>query len=217
LIHTHGLAFRYASGPMLAFPDVDVPQGGTLLLQGRSGSGKSTWLSLVAGLLSPAAGRVVVADQDLARLARGERDLWRGRSIGFLPQRLHLSDALSVQRNLALVYFAAGLPLDHEAIHGALLALDVSSVADRRPGELSGGQAQRVALARAILLRPKVLLADEPTASLDDEAAAAAMQLLRDSAQRCGATLVVATHDARGRDALQGAQVLRVETLASTE
>lgn len=216
MIRTHDLSFRYASGPALAFPDVDVPQGGTLLLQGRSGSGKSTWLSLVAGLLSPTAGRVVVAGQDLAQLARGQRDLWRGRSIGFLPQRLHLSDALSVERNLALVYFAAGLPLDGEAIRSALLALDVSSVAGRRPGELSGGQAQRVALARAILLRPKVLLADEPTASLDDESAAAAMDLLRESAQRCGATLVVATHDARGRDALAGAQVLRVETLAST-
>ena len=216
MIRTHGLAFRYASGPALAFPDVDVPQGGTLLLQGRSGSGKSTWLSLVAGLRSPTAGQVVVADQDLAQLARGERDLWRGRSIGFLPQRLHLSDALSVERNLALVYFAAGLPVDHAAIRTALLALDVSSVAGRRPGELSGGQAQRVALARAVLLRPKVLLADEPTASLDDAAAATAMQLLRASAQRCGATLVVATHDARGRDAMQGAQVLQVEALAST-
>ncbi|MCE3273226.1 MAG: ytrE2 [Ramlibacter sp.] len=217
MIRTRGLAFRYPSGPTLTFPDIDVPQGGSLLLQGRSGSGKSTWLSLVAGLLSPAAGKVVVADQDVAQLRRGERDRWRGRTIGFLPQRLHLSDALSVERNLALVYFAAGLPLDREAIRAALLALDVSSVAERRPGELSGGQAQRVALARAILLRPKVLLADEPTASLDDEAAEAAMDLLRASAQRCGATLVVATHDARGRDAMHGAQVLQVEALASTE
>jgi putative ABC transport system ATP-binding protein len=216
LIRTHGLAFRYASGPSLAFPDIDVPQGGSLLLQGRSGSGKSTWLSLVAGLLSPAAGQVVVAGQDLAQLGRGERDRWRGRHVGFLPQRLHLSDALSVERNLALVYFAAGLPVDREAIRLALLALNVSTVAGRRPGELSGGQAQRVALARAILLQPKVLLADEPTASLDDEAAAAAMDLLRECAGRCGATLVVATHDARGRDAMAGAQVLRVESLAST-
>ena len=211
MIRTRALAYRYPSGPALAFPDVEVPQGGTLLLQGRSGAGKSTWLSLLAGLLSPSAGSVVVAGQDVGALRRGERDRWRGRSIGLLPQRLHLSDALSVERNLALAFFAAGVPEDRAAVHAALAALQVGELAGRRPGELSGGQAQRVALARAVLLRPAVLLADEPTASLDDAAAAAAVALLRATAQRCGATLVVATHDARVREPLAGAQVLRLQ------
>jgi putative ABC transport system ATP-binding protein len=211
VIRTRALAYRYPSGPALAFPDVEVPQGGTLLLQGRSGAGKSTWLSLLAGLLSPSAGSVVVAGQDVGALRRGERDRWRGRSIGLLPQRLHLSDALSVERNLALAFFAAGLPEDRATVRAALAALDVQALAARRPGELSGGQAQRVALARAVLLRPRVLLADEPTASLDDEAAAAGVALLRATAARCGATLVLATHDARVRDALPLAQVLRLE------
>ncbi|HEX2544666.1 MAG TPA: ATP-binding cassette domain-containing protein, partial [Ramlibacter sp.] len=85
MITTRDLAYRYAAGPQLAFPDVAVPQGGTLLLQGRSGSGKSTWLSLVAGLLTPSGGSVVVAGQDLAQLARGARDSWRGRNVGVLP------------------------------------------------------------------------------------------------------------------------------------
>jgi putative ABC transport system ATP-binding protein len=214
VIQTHGLAYRYPRGPALAFPDAAVEQGGTLLLQGRSGAGKSTWLALLAGLLTPTAGRVFVAGQDLAGLARGERDTWRGRTIGFLPQRLHLSDALSVERNLALAFFAAGLPEDRAAIRHALDALQVGTLAQRRPRQLSGGQAQRVALARAILLQPRVLLADEPTASLDDDAAAAAVALLRATAGRCGATLVLATHDARVRAALADAQVLR---LASAE
>jgi putative ABC transport system ATP-binding protein len=208
VIQTRSLAYRYAQGPALSFPDVAVPQGGTLLLQGRSGAGKSTWLALVAGLLTPSSGQVLVAGQDLAPLRGGERDRWRGRSIGFLPQKLHLSDALSVERNLALVYFAAGLAEDKAAVRTALDALGVADLGHRMPGQLSGGQAQRVALARAILLQPKVLLADEPTASLDDEAAAAAVGLLRDAARRCSATLVVATHDARVREALRGAQVL---------
>lgn len=208
MIQARSLAYRYPQGPALSFPDVEVPQGGTLLLQGRSGAGKSTWLALVAGLLTPTSGQLLVAGQDLAPLRGGERDRWRGRSIGFLPQKLHLSDALSVQRNLALVYFAAGLAEDKVAVRAALDALGVAELAHRLPGQLSGGQAQRVALARATLLQPKVLLADEPTASLDDQAAAAAVGLLRDAARRCGATLVVATHDARVRDALRGAQVL---------
>jgi putative ABC transport system ATP-binding protein len=208
VIQTRGLACRYPQGATLSFPDVDVPQGGTLLLQGRSGAGKSTWLALVAGLLTPGAGQLRVAGQDVAQLRGGARDRWRGRTIGFLPQQLHLSDALSVERNLALAFFAAGLTEDPARVRAVLDALGVAGLAHRLPGRLSGGQAQRVALARAILLQPRVLLADEPTASLDDEAAAAALALLREAAARCGATLVVATHDARVRDALRGAQVL---------
>jgi putative ABC transport system ATP-binding protein len=208
VIQTRGLACRYPQGATLSFPDVDVPQGGTLLLQGRSGAGKSTWLALVAGLLTPGAGQLRVAGQDVAQLRGGARDRWRGRTIGFLPQQLHLSDALSVERNLALAFFAAGLAEDPARVRAVLAALGVAELAHRRPGRLSGGQAQRVALARAILLQPRVLMADEPTASLDDEAAAAALALLREAAARCGATLVVATHDARVCDALRGAQVL---------
>ena len=215
MIRTQDLGYRYPAGPALAFPDVDVPQGGTLLLQGRSGAGKSTWLSLVSGLLSPTSGSLVVAGQDLALLARGERDTWRGRTVGVLPQKLHLSDSLSVARNLALAYFAAGLKEDRAAIDAALASLDIAELAHRKPDQLSGGQAQRVALARAILLHPKVLLADEPTASLDDEAARVALDLLRACAQRCGATLVIATHDARVREGLAGAPVLRLDPVVA--
>jgi len=214
VIRTRSLAYRYPSGPRLDFPDVDVPQGGALLLQGRSGSGKSTWLALVAGLLTPSGGELIVAGQEVQALAGGQRDRWRGRTIGFLPQRLHLSDALNVQRNLAVAFFAAGLPEDRRAIQDALDALGVGELGHRHPQQLSGGQAQRVALARAILLRPKMLLADEPTASLDDAAAQNALELLRGCAARAGATLVVATHDARARAALADAQVLHLEAQA---
>jgi putative ABC transport system ATP-binding protein len=210
LIRTRGLQHTYPAGPALAFADVDVPQGGLLLLQGPSGAGKSTWLALVAGLLRVQAGQVEVAGQDLTQLSGPQRDAWRGRHLGFLPQKLHLGEALTVERNLALVYYAARLPEDRGAIQAALQALGIAELAQRRPAQLSGGQAQRAALARALLLRPRVLLADEPTASLDDAAAEASLALLRDCAARCGATLVVATHDARVRAALPEAQVLRL-------
>ena len=197
MISTRQLAYRYTGGPELRFDDVDVAQGGVLLLRGASGSGKSTWLALAAGLLSPREGNMTVAGQSIQALGKAAGDAWRARTIGFLPQRLHLSAALTVHGNLALAQWAVGQPLQEGRIAEALTALDVQALADRRPAQLSGGQAQRVALARAVLLKPSVILADEPTASLDDEAAAASLALLRVTAQQQGATLVIATHDSR--------------------
>jgi len=208
VIRTRGLRARHPGGPLLSFPDCDLPQGGQLLLQGRSGSGKSTWLAVLAGLLTPAAGEVLAGDCAVHRLAGSARDRWRGRHVGLLPQRLYLSPALDVRGNLALAFFACGLPVDSAAIDRTLGALGVQDLAARRPHQLSGGEAQRVALARAVLMRPQLLLADEPTASLDDESAAWALELLQATARECGATLVVATHDARVRQALPQASQL---------
>lgn len=210
MIRSQALACRFDDGKALRFADVDVPQGGTLLLRGPSGSGKSTWLALAAGLRSATGGELVVAGQPVGALAPAARDAWRARTVGFLPQRLLLSDALSVAGNLGLVFFAAGLPQDPVAVRHTLEALGVAHLAARQPAQLSGGEAQRVALARALLLRPRVILADEPTASLDDAACDAALALLRERAQAAGATLVIATHDARVVRAVPGAQVLAV-------
>ncbi|WP_372827824.1 ABC transporter ATP-binding protein [Polaromonas sp.] len=197
MISTRQLAYGYAGGSALRFEDIDVAQGGVLLLRGASGAGKSTWLALAAGLLAPTAGDISVAGQSMQALGKVAGDAWRARTIGFLPQKLHLSDALTVHANLAMAQWAAGLPQDDPRIHEALTALGVDELAQRKPSQLSGGQAQRVALARAVLMQPKVILADEPTASLDDDAAAKAVQLLQTTARRHGATLVIATHDAR--------------------
>ena len=172
MIRTRQLQYAYPGGEALIFPDVDVPQGTVLLLSGPSGCGKSTWLALVAALVTPSAGELTVAGQPLGALKNIAADAWRASAIGFLPQKLHLSAALTVQQNLALVFWASGQPEDPGRIHATLEALGVNDLAQRKPGQLSGGQAQRVALARAVLLKPQVILADEPTASLDDEASA---------------------------------------------
>lgn len=214
MIQTRGLAYAYPGVEPLRFADVVVAQGGTLLLRGPSGSGKSTWLALVSGLLTPSAGEVVVAGQSVGVLPSAARDAWRAGHIGFLPQKLHLSEALSVADNLKLAFFAAGVPVDHNAVTQALRTLGIESLSARKPSEISGGQAQRVALARALLRRPGVILADEPTASLDDAACAASLQQLRTSASALGATLVIATHDARVVQALPEAGVLAFPLLA---
>jgi putative ABC transport system ATP-binding protein len=203
MLHTESLCYSYPASTTLRLPDLHLPQGAALVLRGNSGSGKSTLLALAAGLLQASSGRISVAGQDLGQLGERQRDAWRGATVGFLPQRLHLSDALSVYDNLGLAYFAIGQAVDKAQILRSLDALGVADLAARRPSMLSGGQAQRVALARAVLLRPRIILADEPTASLDDVAARSAISLLVQAALSCQASLVVATHDARVLPALQ--------------
>lgn len=214
MLSLRGVRHAYANGPALAFPDLDAPAGARVVLRGPSGSGKSTLLALIAGLLTPRSGRVVVGGTDVGALAPRARDAWRGAHLGFVPQRVHLSASLSVARNLALPYVAAGVAVDAARIQAVLEHLGLARLAERRPHELSVGQAQRVALARALLRRPALLLADEPTASLDDAHAERALALLAETAAETGSTLVVATHDARVAAALPDAIVLRLEAHA---
>lgn len=207
MIELQGLSYRYATGPEIRFADLGLAPGEGLLLRGASGSGKSTLLALLAGLLSASTGRVVVGGIELGGLSARQRDAWRGANLGFVPQRLHLSAALSVADNLGLSYAAAGLPVDAARIDELLRRLGLADLALRKPHQLSLGQAQRVALARALLRRPRLLLADEPTANLDDEACAAGLSLLQQAAAEQGACLVIATHDSRVVQALQGASM----------
>ncbi len=197
MISVRALAHRYGAAEVLRLPEWTVAQGERWLVLGPSGCGKTTLLHVLAGLIRPSEGEVVVSKTDLTKLDGAQRDRWRGSTIGIVLQALHLVKHLSVHDNLRIAQYLARAPQDDARIAETLAALGVGDKAARRPAELSEGERQRVAIARAVVNRPKLLLADEPTANLDDGAAAHAVELLLRQAERHGATLVVATHDAR--------------------
>jgi len=188
---------RYGAQSALVLDCWEVGQGEHWLVLGPSGSGKTTLLHLLAGILRPTQGRVSVAGQDLAALAPAALDRFRGRQIGIVLQRMHLVPSLTIERNLLLAQYCAGLPQDRARVGAVLGDLGLAGKAGAFPRELSHGQAQRVAVARAVLNRPSLILADEPTSNLDDGNCAQAIELIEQQAQQCGATLLIATHDAR--------------------
>ena len=212
MIRTHQLRITWPNGHSLSFPDIDLDQPSTLCLRGPSGSGKSTWLALVAGLLSPTSGDLVVLGQQPQQLSQAQRDAWRARQIGFMPQAAYLSNALNVQHNLDLVAYASGLAPSVSHQQHLLHSLHIHTLLQHQVANLSQGQRLRVVLARALILQPKLLLVDEPTANLDDDLAHSTLELLMTQTQEHGCGLVVATHDPRAIAFLQGqAQTLWLE------
>jgi ABC-type lipoprotein export system ATPase subunit len=154
-------------------------------------------LNILAGVLVPTAGRVRLGEADLFSSSESERDRFRARNIGCVFQTFNLLQGLSALENLTLAQRFAGIApaaARRRAIE-LLQRLDLSARADARPAELSVGEQQRVAIARAVSKRPSLVLADEPTASLDDENAGAAIELLLEACE--DSTLIVVTHDAR--------------------
>lgn len=199
MIEVEALEHGFGDQTVLAIPSWRVEAGEHCLVIGRSGSGKSTLLHLLAGLAAPRAGRVRVSEQDLGAFSSAARDRFRGRTVGLLLQTFHLLDTLNVFDNVRLARHLAGLSEDRPRCQQVLDELGVGEFRHARPSTLSHGQAQRVALARAVVNRPAVILADEPTSSLDDESCERVASLIEATAARDGATLVVATHDARLR------------------
>jgi len=177
-----GVRHRYGAREVLSLERFEAAQGDKWLVLGPSGSGKSTLLHILAGLLHPTSGTVEVA-----------------RPIGIVPQKLHLIASLSVEQNLLLAQYLAGAKQEPARAAQVLAGVGMADRAGDRPHQLSHGQAQRVAVARAVMNRPKLLIADEPTSNLDDAHCAAALDLLEAQAAECGATLIVATHDARAK------------------
>jgi len=188
---------------VIAGVSLSVEGGGTAILKGPSGSGKSTLMNLIAGLHLPDAGEIAVDGTVVSALRESARDAFRARRIGYVFQTFNLLSPLTALENLLVPAALCGEPADEKTARRILEELGLCGHLDKRPYELSVGQRQRVAVARAVLRGPSVLLADEPTANLDEESSRAvmgAMRRIRDG----GATLVLATHDPLLAEAFPG-------------
>lgn len=180
----------------LALPSLALASGAEMLLVGRSGSGKSTLLQLIAGLLDPTAGSIRIGGTDISSLQGAARDRFRGRHIGMVFQTFNLLQGFSARENVLVALLMSDVPKPawHSRAEALLRSLGIDDL-DARAEELSVGQQQRVAIARALACQPTLVLADEPTASLDPENAANAVRVLRDACREQGAALLVVSHD----------------------
>lgn len=198
-VEARGLELAYGQTPALRGVDLEIGLGESVALMGPSGSGKSTLLHCTAGILVPDAGTLQVLGTDVASMGESARARFRLEHLGLIFQLGELVSELTLEENVMLPLQLLGRSRQEARTEAAemLDRLGVAEVAGRRAGEVSGGQAQRGAVARALAPRPQLVLADEPTGSLDTVAADAVMAALVETSHDLGSTLLVVTHDHR--------------------
>ena len=185
-----------SGGPVFRIASLSLGRRESIVLTGRSGTGKTTLLHLIAGLLSADAGSIVVDGRAVSDMSESERDTFRAQTIGCVFQTLHLLHGFTALENVLLAAAFAGKKQgSSERARELLVRLGLERKLHTRSHRLSVGEQQRVAIARALLNAPALLLADEPTASLDDENARVVVEELRRLASDNGASLLIATHD----------------------
>lgn len=199
MLQTKSIVFRYQPDTSFSIQDLHLEAGDELLLLGKSGSGKTTLLNILAGLLPPDEGEVILDGVSIYNLSGTKLDQFRGKNIGIVFQKPHLLQPLSVEENIRLANFFVDNP--HSPKVAQLLdELGISDKKNAKVATLSEGEAQRVSIARALANSPKLILADEPTASLDDDNAQSVIRLLQSQAKKLEAVLIIVTHDQRVKE-----------------
>ena len=195
MIETKSLEFSYDNSFVFKFPDIKLNSNENLLVLGNSGIGKSTLLHNLAGILRPKSGSIKIFDQEISKLSELELDKFRGQNIGIIFQRSHFVNSLAVGENLELAQFLGRNKKGN--IKETLDNLKILDKINKKPKELSQGERQRASIALAIINSPKLILADEPTSSLDDTNCSNVIKILKEQALKYQAQLIVITHDSR--------------------
>lgn len=197
MLKTDSLAFAYDGSRSFNFPDIHLEQDQNLLIIGESGIGKTTLIHLLVGLLKPKSGTVELFGSDITQFSAAELDKFRGKHIGIVFQRPHFVKALTFKENLELIQYFAKMPKNLDRIKQVAENLGLGEKLNQNPYQFSQGEQQRAAIALAVINHPKLIIADEPTANLDDKNCKRVSELLMKQAENTGAQLVIITHDQR--------------------
>jgi ABC-type lipoprotein export system ATPase subunit len=200
MLSSSKVKFSYPKGPEFAFPDISCGQSQHMLIIGESGKGKTTLLHLLAGMLRPLSGSILIDGKDISEMPDPALDRYRGEKVGMVFQTAHFVQSLSVEDNLLLPQFLAGVTVDKEKVRSLVERLGLVSKLNVKPGKLSVGEQQRLAIVRAVMNNPAVIFADEPTSALDDKNANEVISLLEEQAAVSKASLIIVTHDKRLKD-----------------
>ena len=196
MIKTESLKFSYDGKKYFDFPDINLDSGENLLIIGNSGIGKTTLLHLLAGILKPESGSINISGTDISKLSDIELDKFRGDNIGIVFQKPHFISSLTINENLKLAKYLSPSKTSGDA-KKILESLNIKDKYQQKPNQLSEGEKQRASIALALINSPSLILADEPTSSLDDFNCDNVIKLLKTQAKDHKAQLIVITHDAR--------------------
>ncbi|MAC42362.1 MAG: ABC transporter ATP-binding protein [Pelagibacterales bacterium] len=196
MLKTKDVEFNYDNQMFFKFQNIDLNSNENLLIIGDSGVGKTTLMHLLAGLLKSNSGSIKLFDKELNQMSSYQLDSFRKNNIGIVFQRPHFVNSLTVKENLQLAQYIANKN-DSTRIESILKNLNIFDKSNKKTNQLSQGEKQRVSIALAIVNSPKLILADEPTSSLDDNNCSKVIKLLKKQATDFGAQLIVITHDSR--------------------
>ena len=196
MIKTESLKFSYDGKKYFDFPDINLDSGENLLIIGNSGIGKTTLLHLLAGILKPESGSISISGTDISKFSDTELDKFRGDNIGIVFQKPHFISSLTINENLKLAQYLSPSKISGDA-KKILESLNIKDKYQQKPNQLSEGEKQRASIALALINSPSLILADEPTSSLDDFNCDNVIKLLKKQAKDHKAQLIVITHDAR--------------------
>lgn len=208
MIQTKNITFTYPKGETFQFPDLECKPQETILITGNSGKGKTTYLHLLAGILMPTSGEIIVENTNINVLSSKNLDNFRGKNIGLVLQQSHFIASFTILENLVLASWLVSKKKAFTKAEELLKLLDLELYKNKLPSQLSVGQQQRVSIARALINNPKVVLADEPTSSLDDQNALIVSDLLENLCIKYNAALIIVTHDSRLKEKFSNQIVL---------